>query len=137
MTAEPGLTPRFPVMMLEPVLVTVWPPSTAKLCSVPSGGAAAAAADSVLARPAVRSTLLPLHAARMRTASNSVVEILMAISPAACTIGLPLDDLRVVTAGLRSGKHPSYTEQASLVCSVANHRMCSFFSALYPPLLIV
>ena len=40
MTAEPGLTPRFPVMTLGPVLVTVWPPSTAKLCSVPSGGAA-------------------------------------------------------------------------------------------------
>jgi hypothetical protein len=29
-------------MTLEPVLVTVWPPSTAKLCSMPSGGADAA-----------------------------------------------------------------------------------------------
>jgi hypothetical protein len=41
-TAEPGLTPRFPVMTLDPVLVTVEPPSTAKPCAVPSGGARAA-----------------------------------------------------------------------------------------------
>jgi len=38
-TALPGLTPRSPVMMLEPVLVTVEPPRTAKLCAVPSDGA--------------------------------------------------------------------------------------------------
>src|SRR5665811_2258297 len=35
-TAVPGLTPRFPTMMLEPVLVTVEPPRTPKLAAVPS-----------------------------------------------------------------------------------------------------
>src|SRR4051812_524037 len=43
-TAVPGLTPRSPVMTLGPVLVTVEPPSTAKLCAVPSDGAVCAAA---------------------------------------------------------------------------------------------
>jgi hypothetical protein len=34
--AAPGLTPRFPVITLGPVLVTVEPPRTAKLWAVPS-----------------------------------------------------------------------------------------------------
>src|ERR1051325_8385631 len=34
-TDEPGETPRLPVMTLAPVLVTVEPPRTAKLCEVP------------------------------------------------------------------------------------------------------
>jgi hypothetical protein len=43
-TAEPGLTPRFPVITLGPVLVTVLPPRTAKLLAVPRSGAVAAPA---------------------------------------------------------------------------------------------
>ena len=35
MTALPGLTPRSPLMVLGPVLVTVEPASTAKLVAVP------------------------------------------------------------------------------------------------------
>jgi len=35
MTAEPGETPRSPLTMLGPVLVTVVPPRTAKLSAVP------------------------------------------------------------------------------------------------------
>jgi len=42
MTAEPGLTPRFPIMTVGPVLVTVEAPRTAKPCAVPRGGAVAA-----------------------------------------------------------------------------------------------
>src|SRR6476469_2132713 len=38
--ARPGLTPRSPRTMLEPVLVTVAPASTAKLPTEPSAGAA-------------------------------------------------------------------------------------------------
>ncbi len=38
-TALPGLTPRFPLTMVAPVLVTVEPPRTAKLAAVPSVGA--------------------------------------------------------------------------------------------------
>jgi hypothetical protein len=34
-TAVPGLSPRSPVTILEPVLVIVEPPRTAKLCAVP------------------------------------------------------------------------------------------------------
>ena len=33
--AVPGLTPRFPVINVGPVLVTVEPPKTAKLCAAP------------------------------------------------------------------------------------------------------
>ena len=44
MTDVPGLRPRSPVMTLGPVLVTVVPPSTAKLCVVPIGGATCALA---------------------------------------------------------------------------------------------
>ena len=33
--ALPGLTPRFPVINVGPVLVTVEPPKTAKLCAAP------------------------------------------------------------------------------------------------------
>jgi len=39
-TAVPGLTPRFPTTIVGPVLVTVEPPKTAKLCAVPNVGAA-------------------------------------------------------------------------------------------------
>jgi hypothetical protein len=35
----PGLTPKSPVMIVEPVLVTVVAPRTAKLAAEPSGGA--------------------------------------------------------------------------------------------------
>lgn len=35
MIALPGLTPRSPITMLGPVLVTVEPPRTAKLVAVP------------------------------------------------------------------------------------------------------
>src|SRR5712664_1484962 len=38
-TAVPGLTPKSPVMIVGPVLVTVEAPRTAKLCAEPSGGA--------------------------------------------------------------------------------------------------
>ena len=40
--ALPGLTPRFPVMTVGPVLVTVAPPRTAKEAAVPKDGAVAA-----------------------------------------------------------------------------------------------
>ena len=40
-TALPGLTPRSPVTMVGPVLVTVEPPKTAKLVATPSPGAVA------------------------------------------------------------------------------------------------
>jgi len=40
----PGLTPRFPVTTVGPVLVTV-SATTAKVCAVPSGGAVAAIAE--------------------------------------------------------------------------------------------
>jgi hypothetical protein len=43
-TAVPGLTPRFPLMLLGPVLVTVVPARTAKLPAVPSPTGATAAA---------------------------------------------------------------------------------------------
>ena len=47
-TAVPGFTPRFPLMMLGPVLVTVWPARTAKLPAVPRPtGAVAATAGCV------------------------------------------------------------------------------------------
>ena len=50
MTALPGLRPKSPLMMLLPVLVTVEPPNSPKLCVVPSGGAVATArAESVCA----------------------------------------------------------------------------------------
>src|SRR5580658_461765 len=47
-TALPGLTPRSPVMTLEPVLVTVEAPSTAKLCAQPSDGEVAEAPKPAL-----------------------------------------------------------------------------------------
>src|SRR3972149_1829308 len=37
--ALPGLTPRSPKIVVGPVLVTVWPPRTAKLAAEPSPGA--------------------------------------------------------------------------------------------------
>src|SRR3990172_9214042 len=40
--ALPGLTPRSPKMVVGPVLVTVWPPRTAKLAAEPSPGAVCA-----------------------------------------------------------------------------------------------
>ncbi len=40
--AVPGLTPTFPVTTLDPVLVTVEPASTAKLCAEPREGAVCA-----------------------------------------------------------------------------------------------
>jgi hypothetical protein len=42
-TAVPGLTPRSPLIMLRPVLVTVCPARTAKLPAVPSPTGAVAA----------------------------------------------------------------------------------------------
>jgi hypothetical protein len=36
--AKPGQTPRSPLTMVEPVLVTVEPPRTAKLSTAPSPG---------------------------------------------------------------------------------------------------
>ena len=39
--AVPGQTPRFPWTVVEPVLVTVEPPRTAKLAAEPSVGAVA------------------------------------------------------------------------------------------------
>jgi hypothetical protein len=52
--ARPGQTPRSPLTMVEPVLVTVEPPRTAKLAAVPSPGAIAASgcADALIDRPA-------------------------------------------------------------------------------------
>src|SRR3972149_7682067 len=40
--ALPGLTPRSPKIVVGPVLVTVWPPRTAKLAAEPSPGAVCA-----------------------------------------------------------------------------------------------
>jgi hypothetical protein len=37
--AVPGLTPKSPVMIVAPVLVTVEAPRTAKVCAEPNGGA--------------------------------------------------------------------------------------------------
>ncbi len=48
-TALPGLTPRFPLMMLAPVLVTVVPARTPKLPAVPRPGAVAASAGACVA----------------------------------------------------------------------------------------
>ena len=42
-TAAAGLTPRLPLIVVEPVLVTPWPDSTAKLDAVPSPTGAAEA----------------------------------------------------------------------------------------------
>src|ERR1700729_2902831 len=52
--AVPGLTPRSPVTVVGPVLVTDWPPRTAKLSTVPSGtaDAMAEAGDGVSATAA-------------------------------------------------------------------------------------
>src|SRR5512147_2311337 len=47
--AEPGLTPRSPVSVVDPVLVTVVPARTAKLCAEPRDGAVAASAGYTLA----------------------------------------------------------------------------------------
>jgi hypothetical protein len=53
-TAEPGLTPRFPLIWLGPVLVTVDPARTAKLPAVPRPtGATAAPAGWVTANKAM------------------------------------------------------------------------------------
>src|SRR3954465_12057355 len=61
-TAVPGLTPRSPVMTLGPVLVTVEPPSTAKLCAVPRDGAGGAAPrDAVRLTSASPTTAVVLH----------------------------------------------------------------------------
>src|SRR3954463_8071934 len=61
-TAVPGLTPRSPVMTLDPVLVTVDPPSTAKLCAVPRDGAVCAApSDAVRLRSASPTTAVLLY----------------------------------------------------------------------------
>ena len=83
MTALPGLTPRSPVMMLEPVLVTVEPPNTAKLCAEPSDGAVCANAAEAPQRSAANPTLadqtpgpalhtdLPLFAVTLTTGCTS------------------------------------------------------------------
>jgi len=51
-TAVPGLTPRSPVIVLRPVLVTVEAPRTAKLCAEPSDGLWARAGDDPSRRAA-------------------------------------------------------------------------------------
>ena len=51
-TELPGLTPRSPVIVLEPVLVTVEPPRTAKPWAEPSDGFWARAGDGPNAREA-------------------------------------------------------------------------------------
>ena len=48
-TALPGLTPRFPLIMLGPVLVTVVAAKTPKLPAVPRPGAVAASAGACVA----------------------------------------------------------------------------------------
>jgi hypothetical protein len=76
--AEPGLTPRFPTITLEPVLVTAEPPRTAKLCAVPSDGAAVNAAweDAIRSGPhvphAAGSAANEAHPATKMTARRSV-----------------------------------------------------------------
>ena len=57
MIAVPGLTPRSPLTVLVPVLVTVEPPRTAKLCAVPSDGADWASAREGPQRSAANPTL--------------------------------------------------------------------------------
>ena len=65
MTAVPGLRPKFPLMMVLPVLVTAEAPRTPKLSVVPSGGAVAtASAESV--RVKKRSAANPTLARRLR-----------------------------------------------------------------------
>ena len=69
-TAEPGLTPRSPVMVVDPVLVTVWPARTAKFAAVPRSTAVGPAANAtcppasipiarVAEMPAEKSNLAP------------------------------------------------------------------------------
>jgi hypothetical protein len=61
-TALPGLTPKSPLEMLGPVLVTVEPPNTAKLCADPSDGAVwATAADGHRHRPAMATIVTKLE----------------------------------------------------------------------------
>src|ERR1700719_2166245 len=50
-TELPGLSPRFPVMMVAPVLVTVVAPKTVKFCAAPSGMVWAAAGQEVASNP--------------------------------------------------------------------------------------
>ena len=144
MTAVPGLRPRLPVMTVGPVLVTVEPPSTAKLCSTPCGGAADVEVEGgALTGPAVTSWPPPPapHPARrtvvaVKTASGNlashIFELLMAISSVTCTIRLPLNELRVVTAGSGLGRPFSYTpgtspEACEPVCKIfrGKGRVCS------------
>ena len=57
-TAVPGMTPRSPLIVVGPVLVTVWPARTPKLSAVPrpTGGCAASAALVRSARAATETT---------------------------------------------------------------------------------
>ena len=57
--AVPGLTPKSPVMTVGPVFVAAEPPSTAKLCAVPSVGAVCANAvwSGAVIKSAVRNPM--------------------------------------------------------------------------------
>ena len=61
-TAEPGLTPTSPVMVVFPVLVTVVPAKTAKFAAFPRStnvGPAAYAVDPAASMPIARVTTVP------------------------------------------------------------------------------
>jgi len=63
--ALPGETPRSPVTMVGPELVTVEPPRTAKLSAVPKVGAVATACETL--------TLMPRAKASTRPASRRTI----------------------------------------------------------------
>jgi len=65
-TALPGLTPRSPVTMVGPVLVTIEPPKTAKLVATPRGGAVASRG---------RAQAFPIAAAKSSAARVNIVVI--------------------------------------------------------------
>lgn len=60
-TAEPGLTPRSPVIIEGPVFVTVWPANTANDVAVPNptGGWAADATPLNISRTVAVTTVAP------------------------------------------------------------------------------
>jgi hypothetical protein len=52
-TVLPGLTPRLPVTIVDPELVTDDPPSTAKLAAAPSDGGPAGWPCTIAGNPAI------------------------------------------------------------------------------------
>jgi len=82
--AVPGLTPRSPTTMVGPVLVTVEPPNTAKVCAVPNEGAAWANAvcSGAMVKRAVRKAVAISLAA---TAFNFCISLREFFNGAPCT----------------------------------------------------